>query len=115
MSVLGGELLELEELKQLIESAEQAGSVRVADLNDFVEAHGLDPLEVDALHREFEQRGIELVEAAPEPAPQQPLSFSYETTTDARQLFLREAGRHAEEELERIRGRLVREAKRLLG
>jgi len=90
-------VLENEELRGLIEAAEPTGSIRQADLAEFLEAHPLDALEVDALYREFDQRGIEVVEErerepAPPPLVQQ---LSYETTTDALQLFLREAGRHA--------------------
>src|SRR5438045_4075161 len=92
MTVLSEELLTYEDIKTLVEEAEQAGSVALADVSDLIEVHALDPLEVDALYREFEQRGIEVVERLPEPPPAQPLS--YETTTDALQLFLREAGRH---------------------
>jgi RNA polymerase primary sigma factor len=93
MTVLSDDLLNIDDLKHFLEEAEQAGSAAVADLADLVEAHGLDPIEAEALQRELEQRGIELVERAPEPPPQ-PLTVSYETTTDALQLFLREAGRH---------------------
>ncbi|MBD0348649.1 MAG: sigma-70 family RNA polymerase sigma factor, partial [Thermoleophilia bacterium] len=74
----------------MIEAAEQTGSVRSAEVADLIEAHELEPLEVDALHRELEQRGIEVVEGEPEPPP----PATPETTTDALQLFLREAGRH---------------------
>ena len=94
MTVLGDELLHYEDLKPFIEEAEQAGSIALADVSDVIEVHGLDPLEVDALYRELEQRGIEVVDRAPEPPPPQPAALSYETTTDALQLFLREAGRH---------------------
>jgi RNA polymerase primary sigma factor len=93
MTALGAELLEYDELKQFIEAAEQTGSVRLADVNDLVEALSLDALESDALTRELEQRGIEVVEQARE-APPLAATLSYETTTDALQLFLREAGRH---------------------
>src|SRR2546423_1588906 len=92
-------VLENEELRVLIETAEPTGSIRQADLTEFLELHPLEPLEVDALYRELDQRGIEVVEGdkdrelAPPPVPVQQLS--YETTTDALQLFLREAGRHA--------------------
>jgi len=90
-------VLENEELRGLIEAAEPTGSIRQADLAEFLELHPLEPLEVDALYRELDQRGIEVVEEkerepAPPPLVQQ---LSYETTTDALQLFLREAGRHA--------------------
>jgi RNA polymerase primary sigma factor len=92
-------VLEHEDLRTLIENAEPTGSIRRADLAEFLEVHPLDELEIDALYRELDQRGIEVVEGekerepAPPPPPTQQLS--YETTTDALQLFLREAGRHA--------------------
>ena len=84
-------LLELEDLRALLEAAELTGSLRQAELVEVIEAHQLDPLEIDAVHRELDQRGIELVENEPEPPPPAVL----ESTTDALQLFLREAGRHA--------------------
>src|SRR3712207_324916 len=82
-----------EDLRLLLEVAEQSGTLRQVDLNEVVEPLELDELELEALHRELEQRGIDLVaeeERAPEPTPAPVL----ETTTDALQLFLREAGRH---------------------
>ena len=92
-------VLENEDLRSLIEAAEPTGSIRQADLAEFLELHPLDPLETDALYRELDQRGIEIVdeEREPPPPPQPSLAqqLSYETTTDALQLFLREAGRHA--------------------
>ena len=94
MTVIGEEILNDEDVRLFIEEAEQAGSVALADVTDLIEARGIDAIETDALYREFEQRGIEVVEKLPEPRPQ-PVSLSYETTTDALQLFLREAGRHA--------------------
>jgi RNA polymerase primary sigma factor len=89
-SVLGNE-----DLRQLLDAAEQTGSVRQSELHELIEPLDLDALELDALHRELEQRGIDLVddEKAPEPAPAAPPPV-VETTTDALQLFLREAGRH---------------------
>jgi RNA polymerase primary sigma factor len=91
-------LLRIEELVALLDAAEQAGSVRVTELAEAIETHELDALEQDALYRELDRRGIELVEdrkdeePVPPPAPAQP---PQESTTDALQLFLREAGRHA--------------------
>ncbi len=87
-------VLGAEDVRQVIEAAEQAGSVRASELAELVEAHELSELEVDALHRELDQRGIEILEDEKEPAPP-PQPVVYETTTDALQLFLREAGRHA--------------------
>jgi RNA polymerase primary sigma factor len=61
----------------------------------------LDPLETEAVYQELDRRGIELLaeperEAEPEPPPEKapPPAQPLETTTDALQLFLREAGRH---------------------
>src|SRR5215210_5952433 len=86
------------ELHELFEQAEQTGSLRYADLVEVLEPLHLDPLETDAVYRELEQRGIEVLEqeteqqAPPPPPPPQPIV--QETTTDALQLFLRDAGRH---------------------
>ncbi|TML63399.1 MAG: sigma-70 family RNA polymerase sigma factor, partial [Actinobacteria bacterium] len=90
-------VLEHEELRGLIETAEPTGSIRQADLAELLELHPLEPLEIDALYRELDQRGIEVVEEKEREPPPPPLAqqLSYETTTDALQLFLREAGRHA--------------------
>ena len=88
-------LLRNDDLLQLLETAEQAGSLKAAELAEVIETLELDALEQDALFRELDRRGIELIdevkeeEAPPPPAPAQ------ESTTDALQLFLREAGRHA--------------------
>jgi len=98
-------LLLSEDLQQLVENAEERGSLRQSELNDVLEPLSLDPLEIDAVHRELETRSIDIVndlledgEVAPEPEPAAPppapLQLSWETTTDALQLFLREAGRH---------------------
>jgi RNA polymerase primary sigma factor len=89
-------LLRNDELLQLLETAEQAGSLKAVELTEVVETHELDALEQDALYRELDRRGIELVDGPQpeEPPPPPPISAPQETTTDALQLFLREAGRH---------------------
>jgi RNA polymerase primary sigma factor len=87
-------VLGAEDVRQLIDAAEQTGSIRAGEVSELVETHELGTLEAEALHREFEQRGIEVVEDEREQAPP-PQPVVYETTTDALQLFLREAGRHA--------------------
>jgi RNA polymerase primary sigma factor len=90
-------LLLNDELQQLLEAAEQAGSLKGVELADVVETLELDALELDALYRELDRRGIEVLEEVqpedPAPAPA-PVPLPQETTTDALQLFLREAGRH---------------------
>jgi RNA polymerase primary sigma factor len=88
-------ILQHEAVQALLEAAEPAGSVRVAELAELAETLELDELELEELHRELETRGIDVLEddkleAAPPPAAPQP----FESTTDALQLFLREAGRH---------------------
>src|SRR5947208_13360438 len=84
------------ELLELVEAAEQTGSLRYADLAELIELLRLEPLEVDAVYRCLEQRGIEIIEQQPEPQapPPPPQPVAHETTTDALQLFLRDAGRH---------------------
>jgi RNA polymerase primary sigma factor len=90
-----------EDVQTLLDSAETAGSLKQSELNELVELHEVDALELDLLYRELETRGIELVDDGadkakePEPAPTPPPAAAAETTTDALQLFLREAGRHA--------------------
>jgi RNA polymerase primary sigma factor len=82
------------ELQELVETAEQTGSLRYAELAEAIETLHLDALEVDAVYRTLDQRGIEIVEQQPEPQPALPPQPVVETTTDALQLFLRDAGRH---------------------
>jgi RNA polymerase primary sigma factor len=84
-------VVELDDVREVLERAADTGFVRQAELGELVETLELDPLETDALYREVERRGLEITETAPEP---QPVVEPVETTTDALQLFLREAGRH---------------------
>ncbi len=91
-------LLDWEELQLLIDGAEPAGTVRMLHLLELVEPFELEPLELEALRDELEARGVDVVEEAePEEAARRRRrsSPSPESTTDALQLFLREAGRHA--------------------
>ena len=54
------------------------------------------PLELEAVTQELDRRGIELVVEPEQEAPPPPaVTAPVETTTDALQLFLREAGKHA--------------------
>jgi RNA polymerase primary sigma factor len=91
MAAVTESVLELEGIRETIEKAAESGVLRQIELAELIEIHQLDELETDALYREVEQRGIEIAEGAPEPHPAlEPV----EMTTDALQLFLREAGRH---------------------
>src|SRR5438105_7961020 len=81
-------LVQHEELQQLLEGADVTGTVRYAELTEAVELLQLDALEIDAVYRELEQRGIDVIEGEAEPAPPPLPPLSYETTTDALQLFL---------------------------
>ncbi len=88
-------LLSQEELRTLLETCEQRGSIRAPDVHEIVEANDLTGLEQEALLRELDKRGIEIVEAPAPPADRPAVAPApVESTTDALQLFLREAGRH---------------------
>ena len=86
-------LLAQDDLRALLDSCEQSGSIRAPEVTEIVETHELNGIEHEALVRELDKRGIEIVEAQPvERAPVAPAPV--ESTTDSLQLFLREAGRH---------------------
>ncbi|MGH3033404.1 MAG: sigma-70 family RNA polymerase sigma factor [Gaiellaceae bacterium] len=90
-------LAQHEELQQLVERAEAAGFVEHAEVQETVDLIDIDLLDVEAFHRELEERGIEVVGAPAKEIPQNvrvPGTEPLETTTDALQLFLREIGRH---------------------
>jgi RNA polymerase primary sigma factor len=101
MSVYIESVLQYEDVRILLEGAAESGVVRRTQLTELIETHELDALETEALYRELDQRNVEINEderadaEPPPPPPPQPLQTSFETTTDALQLFLREAGRHA--------------------
>jgi RNA polymerase primary sigma factor len=91
-----------EELLGLVEAAEERGTVLQSELNEVLEPLNLDALELELVRHELETRQIDVLndvgedgETRPEPRPEPPaLQITWETTTDALQLFLREAGRH---------------------
>jgi RNA polymerase primary sigma factor len=96
-------ILSNEELAALLEAGEANGQIRQAELQEILEPLELDVLEIDALYMELDRRGIELLAEEPEkekeaapvsPTPPPVAAAFVETTTDALQLFLREAGRH---------------------
>jgi RNA polymerase primary sigma factor len=94
-------VLASEELMVLLEAAESNGQLKQVELVEVLEPLELDPLETEAVYQELDRRGIELLaepepeaEPVPEKAPPPVAAQPLETTTDALQLFLREAGRH---------------------
>ncbi len=64
-------LLAQDEVRALLETSEQAGTIQLREVADLVETHELVPLEHDALLRELDKRGIEIVDppASQEPPP----------------------------------------------
>jgi RNA polymerase primary sigma factor len=88
-------VLRRDDVQRLVENAEASGSVPQSELIELIETHELDALATEALSGELERRGIEVVqgpEREHEPPPR-PLPSSYESSTDALNLFLREVGR----------------------
>jgi len=86
-------LFQSEDFLQLLEVADTQGSIKTAEVGELLDVHGFDPVESDLVMRELEARGYELIEDERETAAAV-LTAPVETTTDALQLFLREAGRH---------------------
>jgi RNA polymerase primary sigma factor len=82
-----------DELKHLVEVAEEHGRVRQSQLAAVLEPLRLDLLETETVYRELEKRSIEVVEDRQE-GIDAALPPPTETSTDALQLFLREASRH---------------------
>ena len=91
-------ILQNEEIHQLLDRGEAAGFLDASEIADAIEAAELEPADLDALQKELEERGIEVIEPPKEPVrePTAPPRATevLETTTDALQLFLREIGRH---------------------
>jgi RNA polymerase primary sigma factor len=85
-------LFQSEDLERLLEAAEATSSIKRVELIEILEAHAFDPIEVDGIICELEARGFDVGEDGRETTAA--LLAPVETTTDALQLFLREAGRH---------------------
>src|SRR6266542_3753725 len=91
-------ILHHEDVQALLEASEASSTVRQSELNELTETHEFDVFELDLLYRELETRAVEIVDDTKEvekaPPPPPPPAPTVESTTDALQLFLREAGRH---------------------
>ena len=57
-----------EELQPLLERADASGVVEAVELREALELLDLEPGDVEALHKELEERGIEVVDRQKEPA-----------------------------------------------
>jgi RNA polymerase primary sigma factor len=87
-------IVQFEEVEGLLEHAQGSGAVDTTELKTVVEALEFDSVETEALLYELEQRGIELVDRMElKKKPPQPTGRTSTETTDALELFLREAGR----------------------
>ena len=98
MTALPDILVLSDEVLRLLEAAEERGTLLQSELTDTLEQFGLEAPDADLLQRELETRSIELIDDVSgerEPLPAPPPQLALESTTDALQLFLREAGRHA--------------------
>ncbi|HEY7004083.1 MAG TPA: sigma-70 family RNA polymerase sigma factor [Gaiellaceae bacterium] len=87
-----------EEIQHLLERGEAAGFLETTEVSEVLDTLELEQADVESVHREIEERNIELIEVVKEP-PREPTAPPratevLETTTDALQLFLREIGRH---------------------
>ena len=87
-------LLGSDDVRALLEVWEHVGTIHGGELAELVEQHELTALEHEALLRELDKRGIEIIEETAAQAAVPLLAAVAEPTTDALQLFLREAGRH---------------------
>jgi RNA polymerase primary sigma factor len=85
-------LLAQDEVQALLDACEQAGAIRAHELAELIETHELSLVEQEALLRELDKRGIDVVDLPPVEVHHVPAAP--EATTDSLQLFLREAGRH---------------------
>jgi RNA polymerase primary sigma factor len=86
-------LFQSEDLQRLLEAGEATSSIKSVELIEILEAHAFDPIEVGGIIRELEARGFDVGEEGRETTAAV-LAAPVATTTDALQLFLREAGRH---------------------
>jgi RNA polymerase primary sigma factor len=98
------------DLNVLLARGEEVGCLHSSEVAEFIETHGLEGDDVQAVHEAVEARGFDITDdcARVTEGPAPPPTFTHEQmatyTTDAVQQFLNEAGRHAllrpQEELE---------------
>jgi len=61
-------LLQSDEIVRLLERGEAAGIIDGTELGELLDALEVEPPDIEALHRELEERGIEVIETPREPA-----------------------------------------------
>jgi RNA polymerase primary sigma factor len=85
------------QLQALLDRAEEHECVELSELNELVDALGLDDDEIQAVHEELERRGIDVRDdcgRASAPASTYVNGDLTHATTDALQLFMNEVGRY---------------------
>jgi RNA polymerase primary sigma factor len=87
-----------ESIQALIARGEEQGCLNLSAFAEFVQEHDLGEEELEALHAELDERGIELTDDCSKAPTGDPVYVNGDlasATTDALQLFLNEAGRYA--------------------
>jgi RNA polymerase primary sigma factor len=87
----GAHALSSEKWEQLLEAAEESGSLRRSAFAAILEQHELEPFELAAICGELEQQGVDVIDDGPAASP--PLPLVPEIPSDSLELFLRDAGR----------------------
>ena len=90
-----GDVLEIEEARSLLESAQSAGRVSAEEIALALDELELEPAQVEEVYRALEELQVEIVDpAAEEPKVEPRLDATVrEVSTDALQLFLKDIGR----------------------
>ncbi|MFN2468051.1 MAG: sigma-70 family RNA polymerase sigma factor [Gaiellaceae bacterium] len=85
----GGDVLELDEARVLLETGQETGSLRADEITAALDELELDAAQIDDFYRTLEEHQIEVV------AVEAPLdeSFEREISTDSLQLFLKDVGK----------------------
>ena len=87
-----------ETIQALIARGEEEGCLNLSAFSEFVQEHDLGEEELEALHAELDERGIELTDDCAKEKAGDAVYVNGDlanATTDALQLFLNEAGRYA--------------------
>ncbi len=89
-----GELLELDEAKALIETAQHAGSVNIDEIAVVLDEFELDPTVLDELYAALDELDVEVVgRVIADEADPADLDADRDVSTDSLQLFLKDIGK----------------------